>query len=100
MTALIANHVFSFAVVMVAWWNAHLTASSREPLARISAIGYGAVAVFTLVVAFFRQFDIDPEWLAVGYKVALAGLFVTIALRKDARARRAAAAGSQWARNL
>lgn len=88
MMSLVINHVFSFAVVMVAWWNAHLTAGSREPLARLSALGYGAVALFTLVLASARQLGIQPEWSDVAYKAALLWLFTTIALRKQARARR------------
>lgn len=89
--SLVVNHLFSFLVVMACWWNAHLTASSREVFARISALGYGAVAVATIAMAFFRQFSIETEWVAVLYKVALVGLFVTIALRKQARIRRRAA---------
>lgn len=88
MTAsLVVNHLFSFAVVMTCWWNAHLTASSREVFARISALGYGAVAVATLTVALFRHLSFESEWMPVVYKGALLGLFVTIALRKQARAR-------------
>lgn len=85
---LVLNHVFSFIVVMVAWWNAHLTAGSRERYARISVIGYGAVAVMTIAVAFFRHLGIDQELMAVAYKGAVIWLFVTIALRKQSRLRR------------
>lgn len=88
MMSLLVNHAFSFAVVMVGWWNAHLTASSREPLARLSALGYGAVAVLTLILAFFRQFDLPSEWMTVAYKAAVVWLFISIALRKQTRARR------------
>jgi hypothetical protein len=88
MTVLIINHLFSFAVVMVAWWNTHLTAASREPLSRLSALGYGAVAILTLAVAFYRHFDIPSEWMAVAYKASVVWLFTTIALRKQHRVRR------------
>jgi hypothetical protein len=89
---LIVNHLLSFMVVMTCWWNAHLTASSREVWARISALGYGAVAVATITIAFFRQFGLETEWVSVLFKIALLGLFVTIALRKTARARGRSAA--------
>lgn len=75
-TSLIINHVLSFAVVMLCWWLAHLSASTQGAVGRVVSIAYGVLAVVTITVAIYRQFELNDEWVSVAFNMAIIVVFV------------------------
>lgn len=81
------NNILALAVVMMCWWMAHVSATSRGVYKRLLSLGYGAVGLTTMTIAMFRNFVEDFSWLPILGKISFIALLIFLA--RDDRQRRA-----------
>lgn len=71
---LVLNNLLSFALVMVCWWLAHLFAARSKLLGRFIAVGFAIIAMCVLVIAVFRNINVNIDLMTLLTK----GVYVTL----------------------